>query len=186
MEGLSLRNIHFPKGTMIAGMFRDGHMIKTVGNTVLRHGDILSIIGTDNDEPLLNSMFSKNITAKQKLIYNGDKIFDGSIMMSDLADKYKIELTDYERGLNVSEFMSYHIGGFAQTGDMVNLINVVLVVASLNGDEIASVGLYLASESAQAFERQRRQHLSALRRNSIKPVSATTIKPIAKPEISSK
>lgn len=186
MEGLSLRNIHFPKGTMIAGMFRDGHMIKTVGNTVLRHGDILSIIGTDNDEPLLNSMFSKNITAKQKLIYNGDKIFDGSIMMSDLADKYKIELTDYERGLNVSEFMSYHIGGFAQTGDMVNLINVVLVVASLNGDEIASVGLYLASESAQAFERQRRQQLSALRRNSIKPVSATTIKPIAKPEISSK
>ena len=186
MEGLSLRNIHFPKGTMIAGMFRDGHMVKTVGNTVLRHGDILSIIGTDNDEPLLNSMFSKNITAKQKLTYNGDKIFDGSVKMSDLADKYRIELTEYEKGLNVSEFMSYHIGGFAQIGDMVNLINVVLVVVSLNGDEIASVGLYLAAESAQSFERQRRQMLFSLKRNSIKPVGATKIETVSKPEISSK
>lgn len=184
MEGLSLRNIHFPKGTMIAGMFRNGHMVKTVGDTVLRHGDILSIIGTDEDEPLLNSMFSKNISAKQKLIYSGDKVFEGKTPMAELAEKFKIELTDYERSLTVSEFMSYHIGGYAQTGDMVNLINVVLVVVSLNGDEIASVGVYLAAESAQAYESQRRQHLSTLRHNSfLRPLSATSIKTVSKPAI---
>lgn len=168
MQGLALRNIHFPKGTMIAALFRDGHMMKTVGDTVLKRGDILSIIGTDEDEPLLNAMFSKTIIPKKKLIYNGDKVYEGHISMVDLAKKYNIELTEYERSLNLSDFMAYHIGGYAQTGDMVNLINVVLVVVSLSGDVVSKAGVYLSSESAQAFERQRRQHLEALRKESLK------------------
>ena len=166
MEGLTLRNIHFPKGTMIAGMFRDGHMIKTVGDTVIKHGDIISIIGTYEDEPLLNSIFTKTIVPKNKLIYNGDKIFQGSTSMKSLATKYNIELTDYEKSLTVREFMSYHIGGYAQCGDLVNLINVVLVVIALNGDKVEKVGLYLASESAKAFEEQRREKLALLRKKS--------------------
>ncbi|MCR5536659.1 MAG: potassium/proton antiporter [Succinivibrio sp.] len=146
MQGVCLRDISFPKRTSIAAIFRDGYMLKASGDFVLQKEDIVSIIGSSSDEPLLNSIFSQDKQLKQRPPYAGHKILDGKTKMSTLAEQYNIELTDFEKTITLSAFMSYHIGGFPKPGDFVSLINSSLVVVAQAGDTVTRVGLYLLSE----------------------------------------
>lgn len=154
-----LRSISFPKGTTVAALFRDAKLIKCHGDVTLKLGDIISIIGADADEPMLNALFSHACRIKNSPRYNGDKIYDASTQMISLSEQFNFELTSYEKTLTLGDFMSYHIGGYPQPGDIVNLIKVTLVVVKLEGDMISKVGMYLASERAAEFERMRRQKL---------------------------
>ena len=141
LDGVSLREIRFPKRTQIAALYRDGHMLKTHGDTKLQHDDIISVIGHENDEPLLNAIFSQDKRPKPPARYQGDIILNGSEKMVELKKTYDLELTSFESGLTLSEFMDYHIGGFPQVGDALSLINVKLTVAELQGDRVSRVGL---------------------------------------------
>lgn len=156
----TLRSITFPKGTTVAAIFRDGKMIKCHGDTVIKTGDIISMIGTDADETLLNALFSHESRIKSHPLYHGDKIYAASTPMVDLAKQFDFELTSFEKTLTLGDLMSYHIGGYPKAGDMVNLIKVTLVVVDLEGDKIRRAGLYLASERAAEFERLRRAKLN--------------------------
>ncbi|MGN0901726.1 MAG: potassium/proton antiporter [Succinivibrio sp.] len=163
-EKYSLRQIAFPKGSTIAALFRDGRMIKCHGDTVLKQGDILSIIGTDADEGLLNALFSHEVRLKNSPLYKGDKIYDAQTKMVELSEQFNLELTSFEKTITLGELMTYHIGGFPQPGDTVNLISISLVVVDLNGDKIRRAGLYLATERAAEFERRRKARLDIQRR----------------------
>ncbi len=141
LDGLQLRELKFPKRTQVAAVFRDGHMLKAQGDTRLEKDDIVSIIGHDSDERLLNSVFSQERTPKKPGRYHGRIVLDGSLKITDLEQKYQIELTSFERTMTLAEFMSYHIGGFPQIGDSISLITIRLTVVELNGDTISRVGL---------------------------------------------
>lgn len=158
-----LRSISFPKGTTIAALFRDAKLVKCHGDITLKLGDILSIIGTDADEPMLNALFSHACRVKNSPQYNGDKIYDASSSMLSLSEQFNFELTSYEKTLTLGDFMSFHIGGYPQPGDIVNLIKVTFVVVMLEGDKISKVGMYLASERAAEFEKKRKQKLEIQR-----------------------
>ena len=155
-NGRALRTISFPKGTTVASLFRDGKLIKCHGDTLVKVGDIISVIGTDADEALLNSLFSHENKPKRHNLYHGDKIYSGSMMVKELAEQFDFDLTTYEKTLTLGDLMSYHIGGYPQPGDMVTLIKVSLVVVELEGDKIKRAGLYLASELTAEFERIRK------------------------------
>ncbi|MBQ9273272.1 MAG: potassium/proton antiporter [Succinivibrio sp.] len=160
LDGVALRSISFPKRTAVAAVFRDGHLLKAQGSTKLQTDDIVSIIGTDSDEPLLNSIFSQKSKPKQHRLYNGDKIFPGTMKMSELANLFGIELTGFERNMTLADFMSYHIGGFPQPGDFISLINATLVVVELEGDRVGSVGLNVVEDRRKKFaEEQRKRKL---------------------------
>lgn len=141
MDGVKLRNIRFPKRTQIAAVFRDGHMLKATGDTKLVNDDIVSIIGSPADEMLLNSVFSRDQNQKMPKLYKGDTILNGKMTMSEIAKTYNIEITSFEQTMNLSEFMTYHIGGFPQVGDVLGLINVKLTVVEMTGDSVERVGL---------------------------------------------
>ena len=158
-----LRSISFPKGTTIAALFRDAKLVKCHGDITLKLGDILSIIGTDADEPMLNALFSRACRVKNSPQYNGDKIYDASSSMLSLSEQFNFELTSYEKTLTLGDFMSFHIGGYPQPGDIVNLIKVTFVVVKLEGDKISKVGMYMASERAAEFEKKRKQKLEIQR-----------------------
>ena len=130
--------------------------IKCQGDTRIRIGDILSIIGTDADEPLLNALFSHQVRIKSHSLYHGDKIYNADTPLIDLAEQFDFELTSFEKTLSLADMMSYQIGGFPEPGDEVNLIKVSLVVVELEGDKIKRVGLYLAQERTAEYERLRR------------------------------
>ena len=83
--------------------------------------------------------------------------------MVDLAQQFDFELTTYEKTLTLGDLMSYHIGGYPQPGDTVNLIKVSLVVVDLEGDKIRRAGLYLAHERTAEFERLRKAKLNLQR-----------------------
>ena len=162
-DNAPLRTIPFPKGTTIAAVFRDGKMIKCHGDTTIKKEDIISMIGTDADETLLSSLFSHTLKPKKHPPYHGDKIYSASTPMVDLAQQFDFELTTYEKTLTLGDLMSYHIGGYPQPGDTVNLIKVSLVVVDLEGDKIRRAGLYLAHERAAEFERLRKAKLNLQR-----------------------
>ncbi|WP_406017587.1 potassium/proton antiporter [Succinivibrio sp.] len=158
-DGAVLRTIPFPKGTSVAAIFRDGKMIKCQGDTPIKVGDILSLIGRDADELLLNSLFSHPLKEKRQPLYKGDKMYAADTLMVELGEQYGFELTTYEKTLTLGDFMSYHIGGYPQPGDRVNLIKISLVVVDLEGDKIRRAGLYLTSELMLEFERKRKDKL---------------------------
>ena len=162
-DNVPLRTIPFPKGTTIAAVFRDGKMIKCHGDTTIKKEDIISMIGTDADETLLSSLFSHTLKPKKHPTYHGDKIYSASTPMVDLAQQFDFELTTYEKTLTLGDLMSYHIGGYPQPGDTVNLIKVSLVVVDLEGDKIRRAGLYLAHERTAEFERLRKAKLNLQR-----------------------
>ena len=162
-DNAPLRIIPFPKGTTIAAVFRDGKMIKCHGDTTIKKEDIISMIGTDADETLLSSLFSHTLKPKKHPTYHGDKIYSASTPMVDLAQQFDFELTTYEKTLTLGDLMSYHIGGYPQPGDTVNLIKVSLVVVDLEGDKIRRAGLYLAHERTAEFERLRKAKLNLQR-----------------------
>ncbi|MCR5083944.1 MAG: potassium/proton antiporter [Succinivibrionaceae bacterium] len=141
MQGAALRNFRFPSRTQIAAVFRDGHMLKATGDSRLEKEDIVSIIGHDADEPLLNSIFSQDRPQKRPLPYKGDAIYKGATLMRDLRRDLGLELTSFETGMSLSEFMSYHIGGFPQLGDSVDLMTVKFTVVELEGDLVSKAGL---------------------------------------------
>lgn len=141
LDGVALRNIKFPKRTQVAAIFRDGHMLKAMGDTKLSKNDIVSIIGNSSDEVLLNAIFSQDRSQKKPRLYRGDIILKGETRMTELERSYNIELTSFERSMTLGDFMTYHIGGFAQVGDFVSLINVRLSIVELAGDRVARVGL---------------------------------------------
>ena len=141
MVGETLRSLKFPKRSRIAAVFRDNHILKAHGDLKLKLGDIVSVIGHGTDEVLFNSVFSQDKPPKYCERYNGDIILDGNEPMSELAKAYDIELTSFEEDMTLSEFVDYHIGGFAQAGESVSFINVRLTVIEQSGDKVSKVGL---------------------------------------------
>lgn len=141
LDGVHLRDLTFPRRIQIAALFRDGFMLKARGETRLLSDDIVCIIGKADDERLLNAIFDRGRGNKALKRYKGDIILDGAQKMRDLKGQYGIELTSFEENLALGEFVDYHIGGFAQIGDSVSLINLKLTVVELAGDKIAKVGL---------------------------------------------
>ena len=86
-------------------------------------------------------------------------MYAADTLMVELGEQYGFELTTYEKTLTLGDFMSYHIGGYPQPGDRVNLIKISLVVVDLEGDKIRRAGLYLTSELMLEFERKRKDKL---------------------------
>lgn len=146
LDGVRLNQVRMPRRTGIAAIFRDGFLLKPRGNLRLQDGDIISIIGSDSDETMLNALFSQKVQPKKVREFSGDRIVKGEIRMTELSDLYGLELTSFEKTLTVGDFMSYHIGGYPQVGDSVSLINSTLVVSALDGDEVSSVGVVLARD----------------------------------------
>ena len=160
LDGMGLRDVRFPRRTGVAGVFRDGFLLKPTGDLKLKSGDIVSLIGSDSDESSLNALFSQKGVAKPGRPYTGGRVVSGSMRMTELSDLYGLELTTFEKTLSVSRFMSFHIGGFPRVGDSVSLINATLVVDKVEGDQVSSVGIMLARDR-MAFVRQEVQKREA-------------------------
>lgn len=141
LDGVALRDLTFPRRIQVAAVFREGFMIKAHGDTRLLNDDIVCIIGRTEDERLLNAIFDKGKGNKALVPYDGDIIISGAQKMKEIEEQYDIELTSFEQTMTMGEFMDYHIGGFAQIGDSVSLINLRLRVLGLAGDKITKVGL---------------------------------------------
>jgi cell volume regulation protein A len=116
-------------------------MVKPSGSTTLRKGDVVSIIGHNEDEEFLNFIFNGNADVrKTPHFYHGDIILDGKLKMTEVARDYNLVITSLEKPLTLNEFLSYQLGGFPMAGDRFTLIDIRLYVQETQEDKITKIG----------------------------------------------
>ena len=139
-ENVPLKDIRFPRKTLITGIFRHGQLIKPSQNSTLKQGDIISFIGHAGDEVFLNAVFNGRAPLKNLVRYQGDIILNGSLTMQEVQAKYGLAITHAERELTLSEFMGFQLGGFPQIGERITILDSRLTVCDVQGDFVSRVG----------------------------------------------
>lgn len=143
LEDVPIRLLRFPSGAMISALFRQHAMLHPKGNTRLRMGDVLCIIGRSDDLPALNRLFNGDARLKQERAFFGTFSLDGGALMRDVADAYGLTLSPGEQEMTLGEFVSLRVGGHPVVGDDIDWHGFQWVISEMDGNRVKRVGLRL-------------------------------------------
>lgn len=139
--GATLRDLHMPEGTRIAALFRDKELLHPTGSTTLMAGDILCVIGHDEDLPALGKLFSEAPKRTMDLRFFGDFILQGDAELQDLALLYALDLSSVSGKHTLAELMKELIGSRPVVGDQVEWSGMLWTIAEMDGKEVRKVGV---------------------------------------------
>ena len=139
--GAALRELHMPKGTRIAALFRDRQLLHPRGSTRLAAGDVLCVIGHDYDLSELGKLFSVAPQRTSDLRIFGDFILRGDVTLNELAPLYALNLEATDGQLSLGTFVASRIGGKPVVGDYFEWSGLVWAVVELEGNQVLKVGV---------------------------------------------
>lgn len=139
--GAALRELHMPKGTRIAALFRDRQLLHPRGSTRLAAGDVLCVIGHDYDLSELGKLFSVAPQRTSDLRIFGDFILRGDVTLNELAPLYALNLEATDGQLSLGTFVALRIGGKPVVGDYFEWSGLVWAVVELEGNQVLKVGV---------------------------------------------
>ncbi|WP_313328048.1 potassium/proton antiporter [Stutzerimonas balearica] len=139
--GAALRELKMPPGTRIAALFRGTELLHPSGSTRLQVGDILCVIGHEEDLPALGKLFSQAPKRGQDMRFFGDFILEGEAELSALAALYGLKLGEVNGSRQIGRFLAEQIGGQPVVGDQVEWNGLTWTVAAMEGGEVRKVGL---------------------------------------------
>ena len=104
-------------------------------------GDILCVIGHEQDLPSLGKLFSEAPNRTLDLSFFGDFIIQGDAELRDLAMLYALDMKGYEEHKTLGELITQMVGGKPVVGDQSEWSGMLWTIAEVEGNRVRKIGV---------------------------------------------